>query len=146
LFDSSLAGDVIAHGGGSLGNFATFANAGVEVRVGALLPDNFGSAPILPVAETVSPQRRAGYTQRLAMHLFLAVDVRYVARDITLDGNTWQDSHSVGREPVVADVGIGIAARWRGWKIAFARYLRTSEFDGQQAQPQVGSITLKREW
>jgi lipid A 3-O-deacylase len=146
VFDSSLAGDVIAHGGGSLGNLATFANAGFEVRVGPVLPDDFGSAPILPAGETVSPLLRSNYTERLAMHVFVAVDVRYVVRDITLDGNTWKDSHSVEREPLVADVGIGVAARWRGWKIAIARYLRTSEFDGQKADPELGSITIKREW
>jgi hypothetical protein len=146
LFDSALAGDVIVHGGGSLGNLATFANAGIELRVGAALPDNFGSAPILPVGETVSPIRRSNYTERLAAHFFVAVDVRYVLHDITLDGNTWRDSHSVERESMVADVGVGIAARWRGWRIALARYVRTSEFVGQEARAEVGSITLRREW
>lgn len=146
LLDSSLAGDVIAHGGGSLGNLATFANAGIEMRIGAALPDNFGSAPILPAGDTVSPLRRSDYTERLAAHLFVAVDVRYVVHDITLDGNTWEDSHRVERVPLVADVGIGVSARWRGWRIAIARYLRTTEFDGQKEDPELGSITIKREW
>ena len=146
LFDSALSGDVIAHGGGSLGNLATFANAGVEVRVGSVLPDDFGSAPILPVGETVSPVRRSNYTERLAAHLFIAVDVRYVVHDITLDGNTWRDSHSVDREPVVADVGMGVAIRWRGWRIALARYVRTCEFSTQEDRSEVGSVTIRREW
>lgn len=146
LLDSLLAGDVIVHGGGSLGNLATFTNAGVEVRVGTVLPDNFGSAPILPVGETVSPIRRSNYTERLAAHLFVAFDVRYVLHDITLDGNTWSDSHSVEREPIVADIGVGIAARWRGWRIALARYVRTREFTGQEDKAEVGSISIRREW
>jgi lipid A 3-O-deacylase len=146
VLDAPVHGDVIVHGGGSLGNLATFANAGVEIRVGSLLPDNFGSAPILPVGETVAPVRRSDYTERLVAHLFVAVDVRYVVHDITLDGNTWRDSHRVERESTVADIGIGIAARWRGWRIALARYVRTREFAGQEERPEVGSITIRREW
>jgi lipid A 3-O-deacylase len=144
LFDSALSGDVIVHGGGSLGNLTTFANAGVEMRVGFALPDDFGSAPILPTTETVSPRRRSNYTERLTAHLFVAIDVRYVAHDITLDGNTWRDSHSVERETTVADIGIGVAANWRGWQVALARYVRTREFVGQEERPEIGSISIRR--
>jgi lipid A 3-O-deacylase len=145
LLDTEWMGDVIVHGGGSLGNLATYANAGAELRLGPALPDNFGSAPLLPMGESVSPVVRPTYTQNLLMHGFIAFDVRYVLHDITLDGNTWKDSHSVEHKTLVADVGVGIAARWRGWKIALARYYRTREFDGQGQPPRLGSITIRRE-
>lgn len=49
--------DAIVHYGGSIGNLATFANAGVELRFGRTLPDNFGTAPSLPAVENTAPSR-----------------------------------------------------------------------------------------
>jgi lipid A 3-O-deacylase len=137
--------DAIAHYGGSIGNLTTFANAGVELRFGRTLPDNFGSAPALPVAENTAPSRTPYYTRRPSIHGFVAFDARYVLRDITLDGNTWRDSASVERENFVADLGIGFALSWRGWRIHFARYFRTKEYESQSADTSLGGITIRRD-
>jgi len=140
----AVMSDVILHYGGSIGNLTTFVNVGAEMRFGSWFPDNFGSAPSLPVAENTSPSIGPVYSERVHIHGFMALDVRYVIRDITLDGNTFKDSASVDRKDVVADLGIGIAAHWGNWKIAFARYLRTREFRGQDANAKLGSITIRR--
>lgn len=136
--------DVIFHYGGSVGNLTTFVNAGAEIRFGSWFPDNFGSAPSLPVYENAAPSIGPLYSERMRLHGFIALDVRYVIRDITLDGNTFKDSASVDRKELVADLGIGIAAHWGNWKIAFARYFRTREFRGQDANAELGSITIRR--
>ena len=47
--------DLTRHWGGSLGNFATYANVGGEWRFGARLPDDFGTAPLRPAGENTSP-------------------------------------------------------------------------------------------
>jgi lipid A 3-O-deacylase len=78
------------------------------------------------------------------VHAFAALDVRYVMHDITLDGNTFKDSASVDRKDLVADLGVGVAAHWGSWKIAFARYFRTSEFRGQDSDAELGSLTIRR--
>ena len=136
---------MIVHYGGSVGNLTTFANAGVELRFGRALPDNFGSAPTLPVGENTAPTRISYSTARSSMHGYVALDARYVLHDITLDGNTWRDSQSVAREEFVADLGVGFAMYWEGWKITFARYFRTKEFEGQSADSELGSITIRRD-
>lgn len=136
--------DVIFHYGGALGNLTTFVNAGAEVRFGGWIPDNFGSAPALPVAENTAPTIGAIYSDTVRLHGFVALDVRYVVHDITLDGNTFKDSASVDREDVVADLGVGVAAHWGNWKIAFARYFRSREFRSQSAEAELGSITIRR--
>ena len=136
--------DVIFHYGGSVGNLTTFANAGAEVRIGGWIPDNFGSAPALPVAENTAPTIGPIFSEVVRVHAFAALDVRYVARDITLDGNTFKDSASVDREDWVADLGIGVAAHYGNWKIAFARYFRTREFRGQDSDAELGSLTIRR--
>lgn len=140
----TMMSDVILHYGGSVGNLTTFVNAGAEMRFGSWFPDNFGSAPSLPVSENTSPSIGPVYSERVRFHGFALVDVRYVIHDITLDGNTFKDSPSVDRKDVVADLGIGIAAHWGNWKIAFARYLRTREFRSQDAEVKLGSITIRR--
>lgn len=136
--------DVILHYGGSIGNLMTFVNAGAEIRFGSWFPDNFGSAPLLPVYENTAPSIGPVDSERVRFHGFMAFDVRYLIRDITLDGNTFKDSASVDRKDLVADFGIGIAAHWGNWKIAFARYFRTREFRGQAANAELGSITIRR--
>lgn len=136
--------DVIFHYGGAIGNLTTFVNAGAEVRFGGWIPDNFGSAPALPVAENTAPTIGAIHTDTVRLHGFVALDVRYVAQDITLDGNTFKDSASVDREDWVADLGIGVAAHWGNWKVAFARYFRTREYRSQDGEAELGSITIRR--
>lgn len=137
--------DVIVHGGGSVGNLATFANFGAELRFGPSLPDNFGSAPALPVSENTAPLRGARFAEELQVHGFITADARYVFHDITLDGNTWKDSASVERRDMVADLGVGVAALWRGWKIGVAHYFRTKEFSRQGSEAQLASITIRRD-
>lgn len=136
--------DGITHWGGSLGTIATYANAGGELRFGRNLPDDFGSTPLRPAGENTAPprQRRAG--GEFGMHAFLMIDGRWVLRDITLDGNTFQDSHSVDKRAFVADVGYGVALTKGQWKFAVARYLRTREFEGQKERPKFGSFTISR--
>lgn len=135
--------DAIAHGGFALGNLGTHANAGGELRFGWRLPDDFGSDPLRPSGENAAPRRDAP-TRRWSAHVFAAMDGRWVARDITLDGNTFKDSHRVDRRPLVADFGYGFAVTRAGWKLAFARYHRTREFEGQADTPVFGSFTISR--
>jgi len=135
--------DAITHWGGTLGNRATYANMGAEVRFGWKLPDDFGSTPIRPAGENTAPSLR-GRPTGWSGHLFVTTDARWVLRDITLDGNTFRDSHSVDKRPLVADIGYGLAIMRGRWKFALARYHRTREFDTQKELPVYGSFTISR--
>ncbi|KAF1694904.1 hypothetical protein CSC62_11640 [Pseudoxanthomonas jiangsuensis] len=137
--------DAISHWGGSLGNFATYANTGMELRFGLRLPDDFGTAPLRPAGENTAPLI-VQEDKRWLGHLFVAVDTRWVLRDITLDGNTFRSSHSVDKRPFVADIGYGIAVTRGHWRFAFARYHRSREFDGQRSRPTLGSFTIGRKF
>ncbi|HET6397260.1 MAG TPA: lipid A deacylase LpxR family protein [Pseudoxanthomonas sp.] len=135
--------DAIAHWGGALGNLSTHANAGMELRLGWRLPDDFGSTPLRPAGENTAPPL-AGRPHGWSAHAFLTSDARWVLRDITLDGNTFRDSHRVDRRPLVAEVGYGLAVMRGRWKFALARYHRTREFEGQRQSPVFGSFTVSR--
>ncbi|GGI20820.1 membrane protein [Oxalicibacterium faecigallinarum] len=144
----ALKFDAITHYGYALGNVKTYANAGVEMRIGNFLPNDFGTSPIRPASESNAPLP-VNSSRRLAqggLHGFVSVDARAMAHNIFLDGNTFSDSHSIPKRYFVGDVAAGIAWQWRGGKITYAQYLRSKEFRGQVKPQSFGSITVSFEY
>jgi hypothetical protein len=138
IFSSGNFGmDAISHLGGSLGNVSTYANTGVETRLGWNLPDDFGVSLIRPAGNTAFSVR-----QQQGGYLFAAVNTRVVLRDIFLDGNTFADSHSVSKRPIVADLAGGAAIYFKQMKLTWTQVLRTKEFDGQPDNHSFGSLIL----
>lgn len=135
------AWDAIGHAGGTLGNFRTEASTGMELRFGYRIPDDFGTSPVRPGGENSAPQA-SGFSPGWSIHAFVSTEARLVLRDISLDGNTFRDSHSVEKKYLVGDVGYGLALTHGRWKFALARYHRSREFKGQQERPTFGSFTL----
>lgn len=137
--------DFIAHGGASLGNVATYLNVGGEYRLGWRLPDDFGTSAVRAGGDNSAPGRHGSRRQsqpRRGVHAFVALDTRLVGRDIFLDGNTFKDSHSVDRKPVVADLYAGVALLIDRWKLSYAQVFRTREFEGQPHHHEYGSLSL----
>lgn len=139
-----LRWDAITHWGGTVGNFLTGANVGIELRLGHRLPDDFGSSPLRPAGENTAPLRVEGSSADWSWHAFLNTDARLVLHDITLDGNSFRDSHHVHKRVLVADAAFGVALLNGDWRLAFARNFGTRQFRGQQQRPSFGSITLSR--
>ena len=140
--------DAITHYGYALGNVKTYANAGVEMRFGNFLPNDFGTSPIRPASDSNAPLP-ANASRRLSeggLHAFVSVDGRAMAHNIFLDGNTFSDSHSVSKRYLVGDVAAGVAWQWRGGKITYAQYLRSKEFHGQVKPQSFGSVTVSLEY
>lgn len=140
--------DAITHYGYSLGNVRTYLNAGMEMRVGSFLPNDFGVSPIRPAGDSNAPlaedaSRRLGDS---GIYGFVSLDGRAVAHDIFLDGNTFTDSHKVDKKYFVGDVAAGIAWQWPGGKITYAQYWRSKEFRTQQDAQSFGSVTLSLEY
>lgn len=138
--------DVLPYTGFELGNVAINARAGAEFRLGLNLPDDFGTSAINAAAVTPSPVETPHIAKKwhndLGFHVFTRVEGRAVARDIFLDGNTFEDSHSVDKEPFVADVAFGASLNWRNTKLTYAYILRTREFKQQEDEQIFGSLTL----
>ena len=143
----TLKWDAITHYGTSLGNVQTYLNTGIELRIGSRLPADFGTSAIRPASDSNAPTE-SGRQRRLSgegVHMFVAVDARFVIRDIFLDGNTFRASHQVTKNPFVADLAVGIAWQWKGGKITYSKCLRTKEFETQNASHSYGSIMLSLE-
>lgn len=129
--------DLIPHAGFSLGNVFTYANAGAELRAGWKLPADFGSNLIRPTGDSNPDDRRPPF----GVFLFGAFDARAVARDITLDGNTFKDSPSIDKQPFVADLYAGIGVTTPYLQLRYAQAYRTKEFKGQEDSQVFGSIS-----
>jgi lipid A 3-O-deacylase len=127
----------IAHAGGALGNVYTYLNTGLEIRMGWNLPKDFGVSLIRPAGST-----RLSIGKDFALFGFGAVNGRLVIRDIFLDGNTFRDSHSVDKEPFVADLAAGIAMQFGNVMLTWTEVMRTREFRGQGTSHSFGAIAL----
>jgi lipid A 3-O-deacylase len=130
--------DVLGHGGGSLGTLFTYVNAGGGFRVGWNLPKDFGAALIRLAGDTNAPAStddlRFREDRLVGVHLFLIADGRLMARDLTLDGNTFRDSVSSPREWLTGDVSGGVAAIVGAWKFSYAATFRAKTFRGGDQQ------------
>ncbi len=140
--------DIIQHIGGRFGNMAVYANTGAEFRIGWNLPANFGTCPISAGCETNSAfeGRNSGNfdfegNHRSGFHFFISCDGRVVLHDITLDGNTFRDSHSVDKKILVADIMAGFAYNKGNFKFAYSYIYRTKQFKTQDYETIFGSLS-----
>ena len=81
-----------------------------------------------------------GKPDRFSAYTYASGEVRAVARDIFLDGNTWRHSHSVDKRPVVADLSLGFVLHWPRFQVAYTQDYRTKEFYGQLRRDVFGSV------
>ncbi|SDI68762.1 hypothetical protein SAMN04487954_10144 [Billgrantia gudaonensis] len=140
----SLDGYQVEYGPGigfSLGNLYTYASAGVGLRFGENLERSLGIPAIAPA--------RGGWAsfrpdQGFSWYAFASLEGRYMARNLLLDGNTFQDSHSVEREEWVGDALAGLALTWDRWQLSCSYAWRTDEFVTQDSHDTFGSLTLSR--
>ncbi len=131
--------DVTPHVGGALANVYTYANMGLMLRYGNKLPLDYGPPriqPSLPGSGFLEP------THYFEWYFFAGFDGRAVARDIFLDGNTYQDSRRVKKEPLVDDVQWGIAFTWRAYRLTYTHVQRSREFKGQNGADNFGALCL----
>jgi hypothetical protein len=124
----------------ALGNAQTYGAVGGTVGLspkGAPLQDQpLRVRPALP---------GTGYFEnvsRFNWQLFAGAEARAVARDIFLDGNTFVDSPSVNKKPLVSDVQAGLAFTYKNVRLAYTAVYRTKEFYGQDDANLFGAISL----
>lgn len=150
--------DVIGSYALRVGNIETAASAGIELRAGWNLPNDFGSYPIRPGAENRPPSTAVGLrsTQpqsarapRAGAHVFADLEAKAVAWDFSLDGNRLHTSHHVSRRPWVAQASVGVSHQWllagHGVRLALMRVWRTREFDEQVGHHAFGSVAFSVE-
>jgi lipid A 3-O-deacylase len=133
--------EIIPDGGITGGNVFTYAEAGFLARIGSGLKADWGPEMIRPGYSGTSyfSGNRAGV--RFGWDFFVGTQARAVAWNIFLDGNTFQNSRSVVKEPVVADLIIGAELfSMGGFRFGFSLVTRTPEFRKQTGLDNFGSF------
>lgn len=137
--------DMITHLGAALGNVYTYANTGLEMRIGWNIPRDFGSSLIRPAGDSNAPMDASDPRIRgnlLGFNLHSSCCFRAVAQDIFLDGNTFENSHSIEKKHFVMDFAFGANITFRHFKLTYSQVSRTKEFNKQEDSHRFGSITF----
>jgi len=139
--------DLVPEVNASIGNIFTYAAAGGLVRFGRHLAVDWGPPRVQPAlagSDFVNAQVLGG--DGFAWYAFAGTEARLVARNIFLDGNTFQDSASVTRKPFVADLTAGVTAVFQHGRATVSYVRRSEEFTTQDGYDQFLSITLAYLW
>lgn len=130
--------DLTPSAGATLGTLRTEARLGLTARVGWRIDSDYGPPRVRPSLSGVDHFRGGP----LSWSLFAGVQGRAVARNLFLDGNTFEDGPSVERRPLVADFQTGVSVSAGNWRIAYTYVWRTEEFETQAARQDFGAIAL----
>jgi len=141
---AGLSADLTPNLGMALGNVYTYGAAGGILRVGVDLPNDYGPPGIKPGlsgSDFFEPTKKFGW------YVFSGVEGRVMGRNIFLDGNTFEDSHSVDKKILVGDLQVGIViTAFETVRLAYTNVFRSKEFDGQDGTDQFGSLHLSFRW
>lgn len=121
-----------------VGNVQTSAALGGGLRFGWDLPDDFGPPRMRP-----GPSGAAFFDgDGPGGYVFLNGDLRAVAHDIFLDGNTLRSSPSVTRIPLGWEFETGVVFRAWGSRITYTYVRRSREFTHQRTPDEFASISV----
>ena len=135
--------DLVPHGGLSVGNVDTSFRAAVMLRAGWNMPDDFGVQTVDSVISTEGGLPRSLTSRRWGFYVFTAAEGRAVLYTAFLDGNMFQDSMSIDKEPLVGEWRSGLVVQLHRVELAYTHVFRTPEFDGQNECQIFGSFTVK---
>lgn len=131
--------DAEPHYGIAVGNVYDYVNVGAMARLGFNLPKDYGPLridPSLPGSGFFEP------TGDIGGYIFAGVDGRAIARNLFLDGNSFQSSRSVDKLNLVGDISIGAAIVFRAFQLSFTHVIRSREYSTQKAQDRFGAVDL----
>ena len=137
--DSPVTVEMIPMGGAFLGNYLIQAEAEVQLRIG-YHPDDFGATVLRGVGYLpFTPEDKAA---QWGFYLFAGGAANLVARNLTLDGNTFANSRSVDKRLFLPAAEFG-ASLWTTWfKTTVSYVMWGREFYGQPEREDYGSILL----
>ncbi len=120
---------VIPFADAAVGTVDTHMGAGLQVRFGYNVPNEFE----VPAGPTHPDW--GGY-------IFSGVEGRWVIRNLFLDGNTFQSSHSVDKEPLVGNFTLGVGLVFKRVEMLVSHTFLTHEFEQQDRSDSFSSATV----
>ena len=136
--------DFSPHVAVSAGNVLTFAAAGATVRLGGNMPTPVGALvmrPTMSIPYQEGTDRQVG-RPAFAWYVYASAEARAVARNIFLDGNTFRESPSVDKHPLVGGLQLGLTLRYGSFGVTYAQNFLTPEHKGQKSFTNYGSVRV----
>jgi len=133
-FDTNLYSQVGA------GNLRSDVGTGLAFRIGNQLEQSFAyikPAPARGVNTLIGTP-----SNELSWQLVASVYGRYVFNDITIEGNTFKDSHSVELINDQGVVSLALAMGWKNWGFVFSTQRGSDVFEGQQSVSDFGGLSI----
>lgn len=134
--------DFSPHVAASVGNVVTYAAVGATVRLGGNMPAPVGALVMRPTSSIPyqdGADRRAG-RPAFAWYVYASAEGRAVARNIFLDGNSYEPGPSVDKHPLVGGLQVGLTLRYGGFGFTYAQNISTPEHKGQKSATNYGSV------
>ncbi len=129
FFDDHWQLHLIPNVEAAAGNVATFLGGGGTVRFGYNVPNEFEIAH--------------GRTEtKFGAYLFSGLEGRWVIHNIFLDGNTFQDSHSVDKKSLVGELRLGLGLAFKRLEVIVGHTFLTDEFKKQTTDDSYSFATL----
>ncbi len=128
---------------GDLGNISIGASAGMAMRIGWNIPKDFGVTSLSTGGEVGIPikgEYEEMLKQNWSVSLNLSGTGSAVARDMSLDGNTIQTSHSVEKKNFVGYLGYGFTLRYRSFMLEYIKNVNSKKFVLESKPHAVGSV------
>jgi lipid A 3-O-deacylase len=126
---SALEVDALPALTAGFGTWRTYAQAGVQLRIGQGLDSDFGAARIRP---GLSGGDAFNATRPFAWYFFAGADGQAVAWDETLNGEPFAHTRHVSTMPLVAEFQAGVVVMVsNAVRASFTQVWQTHEFSGQ---------------
>lgn len=135
--------DLLPFYGGGIGNVMIGAHVGAIVRIGSDLLDDFGpSRPSSNDGDSFISPMNLDEPKKFGYYLFASTRGNFVARNIFLDGNTFQKSHHVRKYPFNFDTEFGVCLQKLPFNVVWRFVTRSPEFEERGGFIGFGSLNI----
>lgn len=143
--------DLIPEMGAGAGNALVYIQTGVSLRAGYNIPNDFGTPRIRPATDTNFPldetdPRFYPKFRRLGIYFFCSAEAEFVPRNIFLDGNTFEKSHRVKRNPVIGSTILGVGVIIHRFNIVYGHVFNTKTYKTEKDRQYYGTINISYTW
>lgn len=135
--------DLLPFYGAGLGNVLIGAHIGAIVRIGSDLLDDFGpSRPSSNDGDSFISPMNLDEPKNFSYYAFASARGNLVARNIFLDGNTFQSSHHVHKYPFNFDTEFGVCLQKLPFNVVWRFVTRSPEFEERGGFIGFGSLNI----
>lgn len=142
IFKYGYNASIVPQFGVELGNASTKVYTSALFRWGKNVPKDYGAYVIDNTNYSNIPlnTKQNGENKKWRYYLNVAFKANLIAQNIFLDGNTFQESHSVEKNIFLVDVMYGLSFAYERFSIDYIRRHSTKEFKSQDGFNSYGSL------